>query len=108
MLTELIANLKARLLGSRAHPLTHSWLAARWLERNALLDPDERTQELLTEINSFNASPRLNSATLSAFLLFDAGASHCIRELIETYLGGNRAANKAVLRKLDDAARWFG
>lgn len=65
-------------------------------------------QELLAQINSFNASPKINSASLTAFLLLDVSMHHSIRELTETYLAGNRAANKAVLNKIDDAARWVG
>ena len=108
MLTELIANVTARLSGGRVHPLTHSWSAARWIQQNSRLDADERMQELLALINAFNASPKINSASLSAFLKLDVTAHRCIRELTETYLAGNRTANKAVLKKLDDAARWIG
>ena len=108
MLTELFANLTARLSGGRAHPLTHSWSTTRWIQQNAKLDADERMQELLALINSFNASPKINAASLAAFLQLDLTAHRCIRELTETYLAGNRAANKTVLKKLDDAARWIG
>ncbi len=108
MLTEIFSNLTARLSGGRVHPLTHTWSTARWIKQNSRLDADERMQELLALINSFNASPRINSATLAAFLQLDVTAHRCIRELIETYLAGNRAANKSVLKKLDDAARWIG
>ncbi|MFS8084647.1 MAG: hypothetical protein ACMG6H_03390, partial [Acidobacteriota bacterium] len=108
MLTEFIAYVTARLSGGRAHPLTHTWMATRWIEQNSRLDAEERMQELLAQINSFNASPKINSASLTAFLLLDVSAHHCTRELTETYLAGNRAANKAVLRKIDDAARWIG
>ncbi|MBK9605250.1 MAG: hypothetical protein IPO58_02050 [Betaproteobacteria bacterium] len=108
MLTELIASITARFSGGRAHPLTHTWSTTRWIEQNARLDADERMQELLAQINAFNASPKINAASLSAFLVLDVCAHRCIRELTETYLAGNRAANKAVLKKLDDAARWIG
>jgi hypothetical protein len=108
MLTEFIASVTARLSGGRAHPLTHTWSTKRWIQQNARLDADERMQELLAQINSFNASPKVNSASLAAFLLLDVSAHRCIRELTETYLAGNRTANKAVLKKLDDAAHWIG
>ena len=108
MLEELIASLTARLSAGRAHPFTHTWMATRWLQQNAQLDPDERMQDLLAQASAFNASPKLNSASLAAFLLFDVSVHRCIRELIETYLAGNRAASKSVLRRLDDAARLFG
>jgi len=108
MLTALLPYINARLFGRHAHPLTHPWLVTRWLARNAQVDTDGRMQALLTEINSFNASPRLSAASLAAFLQVDVVASRGIGELIETYLAGNRAANKAVLRKLEDASRWFG
>jgi hypothetical protein len=45
---------------------------------------------------------------LSAYFVYDIAASRSVRQLVETYLAGNRAANKAVLRKVEDAARWFG
>ena len=108
MLTEFIASITARLSGSRAHPLTHTWSTTRWIQQNARLDADERMHELLAQINSFNAAPKINSASLAAFLLLDATAYRCIRELTENYLAGNRAANKAMLKKLDDAARRIG
>jgi hypothetical protein len=104
----LIASLTARLSAGRAHPFTHTWMANRWLQQNSQLDPDERMQDLLAQASSFNASPKLNSASLAAFLQFDLSVHRCIRELIETYLAGNRAASKSVLRRLDDAARLFG
>ncbi len=108
MLDELIASMTARLSGGRAHPFTHTWLATRWLQRHAQLDADDRMQEFLAQANSFNASPKLNAPSLAAFLLFDVAVNRCIREMIETYLAGNRAASKAVLRRLDDASRLFG
>jgi hypothetical protein len=108
MLDEIIASLTARLSAGRAHPFTHSWLTARWLQQNAQLDADERMQELLAQASSFNASPKLNAPSLRAFLLFDVSVNRCIRELVETYLAGNRAASKSVLRRLDDASRLFG
>jgi hypothetical protein len=108
MLTDLVASVTARLSGDRAHPLTHTWSATRWVQQHARLEADERMQELLAQINSFNASPKINSASLAAFLVLDVSAHRCIRELTETYLAGNRTANKAVLKKLDDAARWIG
>jgi hypothetical protein len=108
MLDDLIASLTARLSAGRAHPFTHTWMANRWLQQNSQLDPDERMQDLLAQASSFNASPKLNSASLAAFLQFDLSVHRCIRELIETYLAGNRAASKSVLRRLDDAARLFG
>lgn len=108
MLTELIASIAARLSGGRVHPLTHTWSTQRWIQQNSRLDADERMQELLAQVNSFNASPKINSASLAAFVLLDFSAHRCIRELTENYLAGNRAANKAVLKKLDDAAHWIG
>jgi hypothetical protein len=108
MLTDLIASLTARLSGGRAHPLTHTWSTKRWIQQNSGLDADGWMQELLARVNSFNASPKINSASLAAFLLLDVSAHRCIRELTESYLAGNRPANKAVLKKLDDAARRIG
>src|SRR4029079_11836994 len=108
MLDELIASVTARLSAGRAHPFTHTSAATRWLQQNAPLDPSERMQELLAQASSFNASPKLNGASLSPFLPLDGQVNRCIRELIETYLAGNRAASKSVLRRLDDASRLFG
>jgi hypothetical protein len=108
MLDELFASLSARLSAGRAHPFTHTWAASRWLQQHAQLDADERMQEYLAQASSFNASPKLGSPALAAFLQFDVSVNRCIRELIETYLAGNRAASKSVLRRLDDAARLFG
>ena len=108
MLTEFFAIVTARVSGGRAHPLIHTWSTARWIQKHSQLDADERLQELLGLVNSFNASPTINSASLPAFLLLDASAHRCIQELIESYLAGNRAANKALLKKIDDTARWIG
>jgi hypothetical protein len=108
MLTELIAGVTARFSGGRVHPLIHTWSTTRWIQKNSRLDADEQMQELLALVNSFNASPKITSASLAAFLLLDVSAHRWIQELIESYLAGNRAANKPVLKKLDDAARWIG
>ena len=108
MLSELTAGLVARLSGSRAHPLLHTWAASRWIAQTARLEPDERVPELLTHINAFNAAPRLNSASLNALLVIDATANRLLRALTESYLAGNRTANKAMLKKIDDAARSLG
>ena len=108
MLNEMTAGFIARLSGGRAHPLAHSWSAARWIRQHARLDADERIGELVAHINSFNAAPKLNAASLNAFLLIDADASRALDELIESYLAGNRTANKAMLKKIDDAARSLG
>jgi hypothetical protein len=108
MLTELIANVTARFSGSRAHPLTHTWSTTRWIQENSGLDAEDWLQELLPQIGSFNASPKINPASLAAFLLLDASVHRHIRELTETYLAGNRTANKAVLKTLDEAARRMG
>ena len=95
MLDELFASLSARLSAGRAHPFTHAWAATRWLQQHAQLDADERMQEYLAQASSFNASPKLGSPALAAFLQFDVSVNRCIRELIETYLAGNRAASKS-------------
>ena len=108
MLSELTAGVLARLSGSRAHPLLHVWSATRWIRQSARLDPDERIGELLVHINEFNAAPRLTLASLDAFLLIDATANRGLRALTESYLAGNRTANKAMLKKIDDAARSLG
>src|SRR4051812_14121739 len=101
MLTELTTGLIARLSGGRAHPLLHTVAGARWIRNTARLDPDERVNDLLGHINSFNAAPKLNVASLNAFLLVDTAANRALRALTETYLAGNRTANKAMLKKID-------
>ena len=108
MLTDLAAGVVARLSGTRAHPLLHPVAATRWIRRSARSDTDERLAELLGHVNAFNAEPRLNGASLEAFLLIDTAASRLLRTLTEAYLAGNRTANKAMLKRIDDASRSFG
>jgi hypothetical protein len=108
VLNELTAGIVARLSGNRAHPLLHPVAAARWIRNSSRLDADERLSELLAHINAFNAEPNLNVASLQALLLVDAAAARALRALTESYLAGNRTANKAMLKRIDDAARSLG
>ena len=108
MLSDIAAGIVARLCGSRAHPLMHPVAARRWISETSRLDADERLADLLVHINEFNAAPRLSTTSLDAFAVIDDAATRALRAMTESYLAGNRTANKSMLKRIEDAARSLG